>query len=88
MGEFNPPAIGGCRNVDLSRRVLGFRQHQLKLYIEAYLALHGVAPCYREIRDELGFSDNGKVHRAVKGLERRGLIRRVGAGRVRRIHVA
>lgn len=49
----------------------------------AYIALHGRAPSYGIIRDELGFRDKADVRSVVKRLEKRGLLMRVGDMRVR-----
>jgi SOS-response transcriptional repressor LexA len=49
------------------------------------IAETGQAPSYSEICDELGIATKGEVSEIVGRLERRGLLRRVGRGRVRRI---
>ncbi len=67
---------------------LGFRQKQVLDYVEATVEKDGVAPSYRMIRDELGMWSKADVRRTVHSLERVGLLRRAGAGRVRRIHLS
>jgi Mn-dependent DtxR family transcriptional regulator len=42
-------------------------------------------PSYSMICDELGIATKGEVSEIVERLERRGLLRRTGRGRVRRI---
>lgn len=73
------PAITG--------RVLGYRAVQVLEYVRSELAEHGEAPSYAMIRDTIGFIHKGDVHRVIKSLERRGLLSRAGAGRVRRIRL-
>lgn len=68
-----------------SARGLGFRAVQVLAYVEQTIATDGQAPSYGMIRDALGFTDKCHVLRVVHRLERRGLLRRAGSGRVRRI---
>jgi predicted transcriptional regulator of viral defense system len=68
-------------------RVLGYRCHQVLQFIRARTAIDGCAPSYGMIRDEFGI-DKCKVADIVKRLEKRGLLSRVGTGRVRRIRLA
>jgi len=72
----------------LTNRALGYRAVQVKAYVEEMTASEGIAPSYRMIRDRFGFCDEAAVLRVVERLERRGLLRRVGSGRVRRIRLA
>lgn len=69
------------------RRALGYRQAQVLSYVRQVMADEGRAPSYQMICDELGFGGREHVHRIVKRLERRALLRRVGSGRVRRIRL-
>jgi DNA-binding MarR family transcriptional regulator len=66
--------------------VLGYKQYQIMRYVEAKLSEDGVAPSYNMISRELDMT-RGDVCRAVQRLERRGMLSRVGAGRVRRIQL-
>jgi SOS-response transcriptional repressor LexA len=68
-------------------RHMGFRQQQVLAYVERTLRSDGQAPSYRMIRDELGMWSKANVSRTVQSLERDGLLKRVGAGRVRRIRL-
>jgi SOS-response transcriptional repressor LexA len=69
------------------RPYLGYRANQVRGYVERKLEEDGVAPSYGMICDELGIGTRGEVSRIVKDLERRGIFRRVGRGRVRRIRL-
>ena len=69
------------------RRDLGYRGFQVLAYVEEVIALEGRAPSYAMIAATLGFRDRSKVCKVVDRLERRGLISRVGSGRVRRIRL-
>lgn len=68
-------------------RELGFRGRQVLAYIRSCIDLEGRAPSYGMIREELGLADNGQVRLIVTRLERRGLVRRAGHGRVRRLQL-
>ena len=68
-------------------RILGYRAHQVRGFIDAYADEHGSAPAYRQIMDAVGIGSKGEVSRIVCSLERRGLLSRTGRGRVRRISV-
>lgn len=68
-------------------RELGYRGRQVLGYVRQTIEADGTAPSYGMIRDALGFSDKADVLRVVERLEDRGLLRRAGAGRVRRIHL-
>lgn len=67
-----------------SKRVLGYRASQVLEFVRTTIARTGRAPSYGMICEALGISTKGEVSDIVKGLERRGLLTRVGAGRVRR----
>lgn len=68
-------------------RELGYRAVQVRAYVHATIDAEGRAPSYRMIKDELGIATKGEVCRIVEGLERRGIFKRVGSGRVRRIQL-
>jgi SOS-response transcriptional repressor LexA len=65
-------------------RELGYRGRQVLAYVRTTVQQEGSAPSYAMIRDALGFCDEAGVSRVVEILEKRGLLRRVGAARVRR----
>ena len=69
------------------RPYLGYRASQVRAYVELKIAEDGIAPSYGMICDDLGISTKGEVSRIVSDLERRGLLRRAGNGRVRRIRL-
>lgn len=71
----------------VSCRMLGYRAVQVLGYVRTEVQSHGIAPSYEMICEELGISSRAKVHKVVASLERRGLLSRVGAGRVRRIRL-
>jgi hypothetical protein len=68
-------------------RVLGYRAVQLLAYVRLCLEADGIAPSYEMIRKELDLPSREKVRRIVEPLERRGLLSRVGVGKVRRIRL-
>lgn len=68
-------------------RHLGYRQQQVLSYVERVVQRDGVAPSYSMIRDELGMYSSSDVRKVVEGLEKHGVLRRAGAGRVRRIRL-
>jgi SOS-response transcriptional repressor LexA len=68
-------------------RELGFRGTQVLAYVRLVIDEEGQAPSYGMIRRELGFAHEADVLRVVRRLEKRGLLRRVGSGRVRRIQL-
>jgi hypothetical protein len=70
------------------RPYLGYRANQVRGYAERKLQEDGIAPSYGMICDELGIGTRGEVSRIVKDLERRGIFRRAGRGRVRRIRLS
>lgn len=67
-----------------SGRMPGYREYQLLRLIRAFLIEHGRAPTYTAISRELGMARHHAAD-TVRRLENRGLVRRVGEGRVRRI---
>jgi predicted transcriptional regulator of viral defense system len=68
-------------------QVLGYRGQQVLAYVRETIAIDGCAPSYGMICDTVGLAHKGHVCRIVKSLEKRGLLHRVGAGRVRRIRL-
>lgn len=68
-------------------RELGYRGCQVLAYVRAVIAEDGRAPSYAMIRDALGFTQDCDVRAVIVRLEKRGLLRRVGKGRVRRIRL-
>lgn len=68
-------------------RAMGYRGRQVLAFVRNCMDEEGQAPSYTMIRDELGFNDRAEVCRVVERLEYRGLIARVGNGRVRRIRL-
>ncbi len=68
-------------------RELGYRGFQVLAFVRTTIATDGQAPSYRMICEELGISDKSAVRRMIERLEKRGLLRRAGAGRVHRINV-
>lgn len=68
-------------------RELGYRGRQVLDFVRSTIAQQGRAPSYAMIRDELNFADTAQVFRVIERLERRGAIRRVGSGRVRRLRL-
>lgn len=71
----------------LTGRVLGYRSVQVLTYVRQTIDDTGRAPSYAMIRDQLGFNDKAEVCHIVKRLEKRGLLRRAGYGRVRRFGI-
>ena len=68
-------------------RELGYRGFQVLAYVRTAIAEQGSAPSYGMICDRLGISTKGEVAEIVQRLERRGLVSRVGSGRVHRIRI-
>lgn len=56
-------------------------------YVHATLAADGIAPSYGMICAALGIRSREQVCRMVQAAERDGDLRRVGAGKVRRIQL-
>lgn len=69
-------------------RCLGYRAVQVLDLVQTTIAEEGQPPSYSEICDELGFADRADVCKVVERLEQRGLLRREGTGRVRRIRLS
>jgi SOS-response transcriptional repressor LexA len=87
----NNGQTGSCTRCSLPfvrfRPYLGYRANQVLAYSRRKLSEDGIAPSYGMICDELGINTRGEVSRIVSDLERRGLLRRVGRGKVRRIRL-
>ena len=79
---------GGVRHRSaIEHRVLGYRAVQVLGYVRQVIDEEGRAPSYGMICSALGLDSKRDVCRVVQSLERRGLISRVGQGRVRRIRL-
>jgi len=63
------------------------RQRELLDYVKAVISRDGVAPSYSMIQKDLDVGSAGEVRKLVCRLEKVGKVRRVGAGRVRRIRL-
>jgi len=50
------------------------KQRQVLDAIEKHIALHGTAPSYRELAQQLGYTSTGSVYRFVKALKEQGLL--------------
>lgn len=77
----------GSRALRRAPRELGYRAVQVLAYVRETVASEGVAPSYAMVRDALNFCDEAAVCRVVAALEKRGLLKRVGHGRVRRLRL-
>ncbi|WP_306049260.1 LexA family protein [Oceaniradius stylonematis] len=53
------------------------RQDDALRFIHGYMAEHSKAPSYSEIGDGIGLTSKGSVARLLRGLEERGLIKRL-----------
>ena len=53
------------------------KQHELLLYLNDYLAEHGVSPSFDEMKEALGLRSKSGIHRLITGLEERGFINRL-----------
>jgi len=60
-----------------STRVLGYRQFQVKGYVETAIADEGRAPTYDMIKTALGIATRGEISRIIQALEKRGVLSRV-----------
>lgn len=65
----------------------GRRKIQVLEYVERIIDRDGQAPSYNMIERDLKMTNRANVHQVIKSLERDGCLRRVGAGRVRRIRL-
>lgn len=71
----------------LTGRAIGYRGSQVLGYVRETIASEGQAPSYGMIRDRFNLAHNGHVHDIIVRLEARGLLRRAGRGRIRRIRL-
>lgn len=62
------------------------QQNQVLRYLRAYAAENGTAPTFDEIAAAVGLASKSGISRLLKGLERRGAIRRL-PGRARAIEI-
>lgn len=53
------------------------QQRALFAFICAYMAKHGIAPSFDEMREPLALKSKSGIHRLLAGLEERGYIRRL-----------
>lgn len=53
------------------------KQHELLIYVDRYLAEHGVSPSFEEMKDALALKSKSGIHRLIKALEERSFIRRL-----------
>lgn len=65
----------------------GRRKVQVLDYVHRTVASDGQPPSYGMICQELGIGTRTEVWKIVRSLERDGHLKRVGAGRVRRIRI-
>lgn len=63
------------------------RQRVVANFIEAHLRRNGRPPSYAMIRDAFGYQDNTGVRQIVMRLEAKGILKREGKGRQRRIQL-
>ncbi len=63
------------------------KQHAVAAFIRAHLRRNGRPPSYAMIRDQFGYADNTGVRQMILRLEAKGIIRRQGQGRQRRIQL-
>lgn len=78
MGKVDTRIQASLQNDELKSRALGYRAIQVVLFVQDHIAIHGYAPSYRIIRDELGFADKSDVQKVCKRLERRGIVAIIG----------
>lgn len=62
-------------------------QKRVHDFLRTYIALHGHAPSYDEIRKHLGFRSLNAVYKHVKQLEERGMVRSLGKNRKRALEL-
>lgn len=70
-----------------SNRIFGYRGTQVLEFVRITIAADGQAPSYAMICNALGIGTKADVGKIVARLERRGVLSRVGHGRVRRIRL-
>lgn len=69
----------------MSRIKLSNRQDSVACYIAGHLRHSGRPPSYAMIRDAFGYQDNTGVRQIIRRLEAKGILKREGKGRERRI---
>ncbi|MEJ5349546.1 MAG: transcriptional repressor LexA [Desulfosoma sp.] len=62
-------------------------QKRVHDFLQTYMAIHGHAPSYEEIRKHLGFRSLNAVYKHVKQLEERGVVRSLGKNRKRALEL-
>ncbi|MBC7359829.1 MAG: transcriptional repressor LexA [Desulfacinum sp.] len=62
-------------------------QKRVYEFLQTYMALHGHAPSYEEIRKHLGFRSLNAVYKHVRQLEERGYVRSLGKNRKRALEL-
>jgi len=67
----------------------GLTRNQAKVhqFVEAYIAQHQISPTYSEIADGCGFGGKDEAFMVIKSLERKGVVKRRGAGQARSLVV-
>lgn len=63
------------------------KQHAVAAFIRGHLRRNGTPPSYAMIRDKFGYADNTGVRQMILRLEAKGILRRQGQGRLRRIQL-
>ncbi len=53
------------------------KQHELLLFINSHLQVHGVSPSFDEMKAALGLKSKSGIHRLITGLEERGFLKRL-----------
>jgi repressor LexA len=53
------------------------KQYELLVYIQKYLAQHGISPSFDEMKEALQLKSKSGIHRLITGLEERGFIHRL-----------
>ncbi len=61
------------------------KQREVASFIAGHLQRNGRPPSYAMIRDAFGYQDNTGVRQIVMRLEAKGILKREGKGRERRI---
>lgn len=50
------------------------RQSALLVFLRGYIARHGIAPTFEEMKSGLGLASKAGIHRMITGLEERGFL--------------
>lgn len=80
MGK--PPAVNAPPTVVVSPSA-----YALALFIDRHTRAKGYAPSFREMREEMGFKQNGSIINLIGQLERAGIARRFARRAHRSIHI-